>query len=68
MELSVLWLLVLLFVICYAPSIIAWNRNVKGLGIIIILNFVFSWHPVAWLILFLWSIFGETNETVRHSR
>lgn len=53
-----LWIIILVTLISMIPSIIAWNRNVKGLGIIIILNIIFGHNPLIWMILFLWAIFG----------
>lgn len=50
----------LLFVLYFAPSMIAILRGHLSRGAIIVLNLVFGWTFIGWIGALIWSLTGNT--------
>lgn len=53
---AVLIFLVIIFGAYFLPSIIAVRRHKKSAGSIIVINFVFGWTFLGWIICLAWSL------------
>jgi hypothetical protein len=61
-ENTVFVILLLLCVIIYMlPTLIAYARDVPSRHTITVINIVFGWTLVGWLIAFLWAMLAETG-------
>ena len=59
-----MWLLMLLAVALYfIPTIVAGYRHHSSLFLILVLNTLFGWTMLGWLLLLIWASFGDQYST-----
>jgi hypothetical protein len=54
-------LLLLCLIIYMLPTLIAYARDVPSRQTITVINIVFGWTLIGWLIAFLWAMLAETS-------
>ena len=54
-------LLLLCLIIYMLPTLIAYARDVRSRQTITVVNIVFGWTLIGWLIAFLWAMLAETS-------
>lgn len=55
-------ILLLMILIMFVPSIIAFNRNLKRRWACLIVNVLFGWTIIAWVPLLVWSMLTSAVE------
>ena len=53
-------LLILIVTIYLLPTVIAFGRDVSHRHTIAVINILFGWTLIAWLICFVWALLAET--------
>ena len=56
MDGAVIALLILIAVFYFLPAVIGAWRDVKNLGMIFLINFVFGWTVLGWLAALIWAV------------
>ena len=54
-------LLLLCLIIYMLPTLIAYARDVRSRQTITVVNIIFGWTLIGWLIAFLWAMLAETS-------
>jgi hypothetical protein len=59
-----MWLLMILAIALYfMPTIVAGYRHHSSLFLIVVLNILFGWTMLGWLLLLVWACFGDQYST-----
>ena len=62
MPMIVMWLLMIVAVALYfMPTIVAGYRHHNSVFLIFVLNVLFSWTMLGWLLLLIWACFGDQH-------
>lgn len=59
-----MWLLMVIAVALYfMPTIVAGYRHHNSLFLIVVLNILFGWTMLGWLLLLVWACFGDQHSS-----
>ena len=54
-------LLAIIVLIYLLPTLIAFSREHPQRGLIVILNLIFGWTLLGWILIFLWAALGRSE-------
>ena len=57
-------LLAIIVLIYLLPTLIAFGREHPQRGLILILNLIFGWTLLGWILIFLWAALGRSEPEV----
>ncbi len=53
------------FVLYFLPSILAFGRNNRDAGAILVLNFFLGWTAIGWVIALVWALKQDVPAVIR---